>query len=362
MYLFTAIILFIFSIACFQDNIGLRTQKKHKRVNMLVALSCLWLVLHDGLRWQVGSDWQPYYEYFYSPEEYLGFEPAYRYANIFIRSLTDNYTWFLLFVAVCFHVPIIKRIKQYSINPFVSITIFYCIMVGMMGMNRQDFSLSLSVFSLPFIINRNWKAFFIIIAVAFCFHRTAVFFIPAYFLYNKKIPIRLIAILMLIAVCIYYSGIINRIPLVQYAALLGGDFEYKIEAAMMDDGRSFSAITGVLKRLILVFAFYKFLHNKFDKNPSILLFFNLYIVGVFMYLFTNGTYLQTIASRGALYYNIYECILVPFLLYSLPMSLKSKRLVWFVVFIYYCYMMYRGMDSYLPIAGEIFRPYKSVLF
>lgn len=358
MYIFTACMLFVLSL------ISSSSRWNKKKNKSLMIFACLWLILHDGLRWQVGSDWEPYYKYFFDPADHFNFEPAYQYLNIIVRSFTDEYNFFLIVVATFFYTLSFREIYRYSISPLMTVTIFYSIMVGMMGMNRQEFTLAISIFSVPFILNRDWKKFLIATAIGFCFHRTALLFLPAYFLADKKWGPKFIIVSITVLLVVYFSGVIKNLSVLKYAALLGSDFEYRVEVSMLDNERGFSAISGVVKRLLMIYLFYKFIYKKKCVEPHVKLFFNFYVFGVWLYLLTNGTYLQTIASRGALYYNIYECFLVPLLLFSVPIKMRERQILWLLIFIYYVYMLDRSMDSYLLMDAkeEVFRPYKSVLF
>ena len=61
-------------------------------------------VLHDGLRWDTGTDWDNYYNYFqhclYNRWEH--FEVGYCILSELIREITDSYTVFCLFMRLLY--------------------------------------------------------------------------------------------------------------------------------------------------------------------------------------------------------------------------------------------------------------------
>ena len=76
----------------------------------------------------------------------------------------------------------------------------------------------------------------------------------------------------------------------------------------------------------------------------------------------NGSVLQLMAGRGAIYYNVFECIVIPFAIYNFNF-LVNKKIIWLVFFLFYVYIMWRDMNYYLLMDGiDIYNPYKTVIF
>lgn len=354
MYFLTAFIAFLFSIITWGYN------KKSRFVSFCLSLFFLWLVGFEGLRWQVGTDWYSYYNYFQLPEDYLGFEPGYKYLNILFRKYTNNYSYFLVFLAAFCYYFIFKTLRELSDKPMMAVTVFYGMMAAFVGMNRQYFAFAICIFAIKYIIRRDLVKFLLSIFLALLFHRTAIFFFPSYFMFGLRLSFRKILVGVVLLLPFYLFSLLNKIPYVEYFAFLGSDFTYRIQT-YQDSNLNFSAVFGIVKRLFFICIFYKYIILKHKNSVSNLL-FNFYVFGTAIYFITNGTILQSVASRGALYYNIYECILLPSVIIALPLKNDLKQILWSLVFVYYLFMMNRDMNSIIPVAGyDVFNPYRSIL-
>lgn len=89
----------------------------------------------------------------------------------------------------------------------------------------------------------------------------------------------------------------------------------------------------------------------------------LYAVGTIIFILFNGSVLQIMAGRGAAYYNLFECIVIPYVILNFSLPKGVRRLVWIGFFVLYFYLMWRDMNSYYIINKvDIYNPYKNVLF
>ena len=73
--------------------------KANRKIGYILFTFIFFLfVLHDGLRWETGTDWGNYYRFFLNClwDEWEQFEPGYVLFNQLIRGLTIDYNVFLL--------------------------------------------------------------------------------------------------------------------------------------------------------------------------------------------------------------------------------------------------------------------------
>ncbi|HCE47565.1 MAG TPA: EpsG family protein, partial [Prevotellaceae bacterium] len=112
-----------------------------KYVSRIFFFSLCWLVLHDGLRWFIATDWDVYYRFFryclLVKGDAVYFEPGYVLLNKIVRTVTDQYTVFLLLHAVIVYSLIGSTIYKYAAYPLLSLALLYAMMLGYLGMNRQ---------------------------------------------------------------------------------------------------------------------------------------------------------------------------------------------------------------------------------
>lgn len=340
-----------------------------KRILPLYVLAFVLLVFHDGFRWEVGTDWAPYYNYFEhctSPEaQSLGFEVGYSLLNQIVYLLTGSYSVFLIIHACILYIAVFIFCKQYSLYPILSIFLYYCLLIGNLGMNRQFLALVFVFISIRYIIERNLFKFLLCIIVGFLFHSSIILFLPAYIIGNKVLSTKFIIIILLLSIGIYFSGIINHIPN-SVALLLPGNLQSKYEIYTSKESQSISIVNivlGLLIRMSFLLVLLVF-RKRFASSPikeRFNLFLNLYLVSIVIYIIFNGSVLQIIVSRGLLYYNIVSIIIIPYIL-ALFKGNVNKILCFLLILAYAGLMMIKNMNVYLSTAGDIFRPYNSILF
>ena len=78
------------------------------------------MVFHDGFRWETGTDWTPYLIYF---RDCLSlkvnyFDIGYGILSMLIRSITNEYSIFLIIHALLIYLLFFDCFKKYSVNPF----------------------------------------------------------------------------------------------------------------------------------------------------------------------------------------------------------------------------------------------------
>ena len=356
-YTFTAVVLFLFSLSSFSHNVN------NKRVKVTLIVSIIWLILYEGFRWEIGTDWSHYYESFihgYSKDD-LHVEKGYIFLNNFMGYVLPNYSCYLLLLSTFFYLVIYKILIKYSISPLTSLCIYYCTMLGYLGCNRQLIAIMICLLSLKYIIDKKWWPFLLMMIVAFSFHTTSLIFLPAYFIVNANFKSRTIIALIIITLLIGQSGIIDRIPYVNYVSLLDANSSEKLSVySNYIDVNQFSVL-GVLKRLIIIIPSLFVLHksNNFINNT----FIKLYITGCLIYFTFNGSVLMLMSGRGAMYYNVTEMLVIPILIKHYFKNMDIQRLVWFSYFCLVLYIMLRDINNYyLMLDEDIFRPYKTVLF
>ena len=107
-----------------------------KRGNRVLVYAVLWLIIFEGFRWEIGTDWDAYYNFFlYGNNDHMGL--SYTWLNEFVRKFTESYTAITLLVAVVTYATLFILLRKYSPAPIMSILIIYCGMMGILGSNRQ---------------------------------------------------------------------------------------------------------------------------------------------------------------------------------------------------------------------------------
>ncbi len=358
-YTLTAVSFFLFSIVFWGKKLS------NPNVGFLFLICLLWLIIHDGFRWEIGTDWNPYKAFFDTRrgENHMGI--AYGIMNQAIHYVSDSYTAVTLLIAIIMYTILgLYFIKKYSPQPFMSLCIMYTGLLGMMGCNRQLLALMCCLLSLQFIFKRKFIKFAALTFLATAFHITALLFLPAYFLYNLRYKNIALIIIVVLAFLIGISHVVNHLPFVDTLAMLDAlsNNSTSLSSYFTEEEAFGTSIIGSFKRIlfvILALRFRSIIHNKMYDYVVLM-----YTIGAIIYLCFNGSMLQIMAGRGCLYYNIFEIIWIPYMIMKFPIRQKSLRLViWLAFFVFNFYIMQRDMNSYFIQDGvDIYRPYKSVLY
>lgn len=366
-YTITAFLLLISSLTVWRYNLldissDVKLHKSSNSYFYWVLYFCvIWLVFLEGLRWEIGTDWSYYYDFFlYQDNEHMGL--GYKVFVNLVRLFTSNYSLFLILFAIITYATIANTALKFSVNPLASICIYYCSMLGLLGCNRQLLACFICINSLYFIQKRKLLIFMLIVLLASLVHITAIIFLPAYFIFWNDSSKKTMLSVPLICLLIGISHFVEQIPYIEYLTVL--DYLSSNQSSFTSYVGAYTqdiSLMGTLKRLFFVyFAIFSLKHVKSPYYKNILM---LYIIGVSIYLCFNGSKIQLIAGRGATYYDIYEFIIIPTTIYYLPISNLLKKLIWVIFFFVYFYLMWRNINSYYLLDGiDIYNPYKCILF
>lgn len=122
-----------------------------------------------------------------------------------IGALLGDFKWSLFIIAVVHTYTYINLAKKYSPYVMISLIIFLLGSVQSFFVLRQHLAIAITILSYPYIINRDWKKFFLLMLLAFSFHQTAVVFIPVYFIYGIKDHMKLNITLAIILAVLFLT-------------------------------------------------------------------------------------------------------------------------------------------------------------
>ncbi len=359
MYIFAVIFLSFFA---FLEVFNRETVEKYRTV--FVSLCFFFLVFHDGFRWETGCDWEPYSRYFENLFNYSidrpGFELGYYFFMLPIRSITDNFSVYLVLHALLFYSCLFYAILKLSTHPFVSILLLYMVTVPIMGTNRQFLALAFYATGLVFLKDRRIFLYILTVILAFFFHRSAIVCLLIPLLYKKIKTVYLLAFL-LIALIISFSGIINTLS--PFLALLIADDEtlrkFEVYTTLEYTNITFiSTFISLARKLLWIFLLLFFENKIENKNQTYYTIFNIYFVASIFYIIFNDTMLQVFVSRGLMYYNIMEIFIVPYVLILFKDN-YGKLLIMFILVGYVLISIKKGFSNYGE-NNDYFEPYKGL--
>lgn len=171
--------------------------RSNKYKYTVLALACLILALIAGLRdawaWPDAAVYMwsfqqspDIFNYSFS-DKILGYsEKGFYFLGVIVRTFTDDYHIYFLVISFISFYYLYKNLKQYSIFPliglFAYISRFY---YGRHFMQiRAGLAYVILLLGIKYILERDWKKYFLIVFIASLFHRSALIGIPLYFICN----------------------------------------------------------------------------------------------------------------------------------------------------------------------------------
>lgn len=331
----------------------LSVRKSTKALNYFFAfLTILIPSSFAGLRYGIGTDYFSYQNAFYKIKSnlYVESEFLYLFINKFIAYIGLEFQLVLFitsFITTLFIYLALRNFKAYiyiSIGMFVYMLLYYQISFNAI---RQIAAMAILLYSVKFIINRNFIKFTIFVIIAMGFHKTAVLFFPLYILYyiyssHKYRIIKIASFTLLIILMINFSNILY--PFFSNIEALS----YYAESYLKSE-RGFQLGLGIFVRTLpFIFAGYLF-RKEILKKKEITFVFNVVIIGSITLLSAYSS--VNFTERISYYFYSFLIIFIP---YILKLSFTNKRfyiglmVLITVILIWYLDFIYLGRNETIP--------------
>jgi hypothetical protein len=359
-YIFTLFVIYVFGFIELTENVSFRQR------NWLEMVIYITIVIQVGLRWETGTDWEPYLNNFQNVDSYdsvllyalNGFEIGYGTFVFLIKKVFDSYSFFLLLNALIFYWGIFRMAKKYSPYFFITLLFFYATNLGMVGSNRQLLAIIICLWSLEYVFYRKPLKFFATVGFAFLFHTTALLFGIYYFL-NRNFKTVTVVSVLIISIII---GLTSW-PIFLFTEISGslGDIAASKTAFYLEGGKDVwssqsLSVLGLIKRLLLLAIFtynYPFLTTRLNYYKVL---YNGYIFGMVIYfIFANS--LLILVNRGSLYFNLMESLLIScqFLVFY---KNWDRKFVFLILLLISTVFLFQSISAY----PELFDPYKGLFY
>lgn len=199
---------------------------------------------------------------------------------------------------------------------------------------RQCLAMSICLFSYSFIKKRKLIPFLLLLILAFTFHKSAILFIAAYFIYNRKIG------WINTAIYAIFGGLaFVYIDVIQEWFNDNLDYDYGIEST------GNGVMSFVIIALITAVSFFMILAFKKQTKESVGL-LNVGVITLIMWILRLVT---RVAERPSFYFMFFSAAMLCYAL-DAPNEIKEKRMVKFVA---YCAFMllfiYKFMTSFATL-------------
>lgn len=277
-------------------------------------------------------------------QDFLKAEVGYRILSKLFSLINNSFVFWLFVTSFITLYGYYYCTKKYSNYAWLSVII---VMLGIFLQStfvlRQHMAMGIVLLSYPFVLKKKIIPYLLTILLAISIHQTAAIFLPVYFLYHIKGKYKIMLLLVLVAIYLYFSmGYLLRI-----ASSLASDStqygEYYFEKT--EEGTNWK-IAGLLIFILLV-RFIIMGKKSFSVGINKLLTIVL-ILGAIIALAGIG-YLGT--ARMYMYYSNCTFLVIP----NIILYISKKKLRTIFVFAYLAFLFYFHISSIFdPFWNEIY--------
>lgn len=376
-------ILFLFlSILVLVSN---KFNDKQRRISVFIA--ALAVILFQGLRWDRGTDWDTYYNYFqYSIPPPFYYEYGWWLINSLIRDYTGSYNLRLIVesaLIVFFNLRFAKYIGIKNLNAIVLISFTSCIFPVRFGIAS-----AIVLNSYQYIIEKDFKKFLLLVLLASTIHIAALLVLPIYLIPKKEFKNVFFLLAYLGSIILgYMSGavlsILNDLSGI-FVGGLDGALQEKVDGYLGGGVADYSArstlsiilsfISGAF--FITVFNYFRnknYYFGAYARIPNICIskqgkstivsvnerykytvLFNMYVVGMCLNRIVAMT-VPYLSRVGILISGGFSSLLL------LGIERRFKNNIMLIYFIYIVYQFVLFNSRLHGMYEELFLPYKSIL-
>lgn len=331
----TAYIINIVLLILFASVLLLHPTKRNKQI-FCIIVSFQWIMLSGLRHYSIGADTFAYKISFentiYTTWSFLldrfidmmsldnSFkDPGYAFFEKLFQIFSTDYQLFLVAIALLFTVPLGVWICKNSCEPLLSFLIYSCLFASFFAItgHRQTIATALVVLiGYKFIKDRKFIPFLLLVMIAITIHKSAICFLPFYFIANKKITKTYIVFIgILIPVLFAFRN--------QVMLLLGTIMGYE-QYVEQYEGAGTWTFTALLA-LVTLGSIIKFKKMEMH-NPNTTHYVNALFCA---FAFTPLTFIDPTAMRVVQYYSLFLMLLVPEIIKSF--NSKERVLIYYFV-------------------------------
>jgi len=308
-----------------------------------VLLTIILFSVIFGMRYNVGVDHLSYMKDYEELRLYNNIsdkrtEPAFNLISDIFSGLSLHYTFFFAFLAFLQISFMFLAFRKYrDVLPFVMLTFMLeCVFLTFMNVMRQEIAFCIFMCSLEFIRSKKPLPYFLLITLAFLFHKSAILLYPVYFFFQRKDfyfkNIKLELILLTGALLIMLINVFGEIFASMDILMNILGYNKYIDAVNMDNSLLFSLNRerGLGFYLVLLLDIILISNSNqvkdYFKGTLFPMIYDLYFIGVIYGYITNGS---IILSRPNYYFAGFEFIVTAFsMLYYFRKMMESTKNRW----------------------------------
>lgn len=327
---------------------------------VLIGLSFL-LWCFSWIRWEVGTDWNSYYEIYDECDIITWMEWGFLWLNRLVKYTVDNYSVLLALLGGILFYFQTKTLKELSVLPLTTLFIMWGAGFANVFFVRQALATSILLYSIILIEQRQLKGFLLCVGAATLIHAASIAFIPAYWVYRQRVSIRKFIVLLILA-CVG-GTVVGNFVLTNLSNMLGGLYQSKVEgytsmeAEELYNGMSSTEmyLRAMVGKLSIVLMAIALISRQYKEKARGMM--NLFLFGILLLPVTYS--LSPYLARICQPYFTVQVFLMAYIAASF--SRLSSRVVVFSIFLMMTlFRLY--LKLFVDYGGEAFLPFQTILF
>ncbi|MEC1374186.1 EpsG family protein [Heyndrickxia oleronia] len=296
--------------------IGIFFSLLQDKKKVLFIIYTLILLLLAYFRYGVGPDYFAYEYLFYrlneSPlkEVLYGLdqqEPLFRLLGSIMKFSGFSYQSYLIFIATINLVFIYKICKKYSVNPTLSLFLYFCFyyFVWTYSGLRQGMTMAIGAYYLLECINqRKHLKFFMIVIILSFIHTSSLILIPLYVISKMNFSKKQLIYLSFLSILVAVLPIGTLISYLNNAPFIGRILPYTDIGYSINNIFDFQSI-GRIVFLIIAFFYYDVFSKQSELNKKMI---NMYVISLMIYFLFKFSELT--AARLSIYGKFLDVIIL----------------------------------------------------
>lgn len=261
-------------------------------------------------------------------------------AKLIGQLFANNFTCVLIVFSLVFVIPVARRIFKDSPNILLSYIILLAMGFFSFSMNgiRQGLAIGFVILSYDFIKSRNLLFFTTCILIASMFHKTALVFLPSYWL--SVLPLNKRVLFLYITLFVFFLLYGNQMA--NMLVLETSVYDSRMESYIgRTGGLTYSGLIQFLLFFGLTFYYYK---PTVANDQNVKIYYNMLLFAI---IFQTMAVVIPEFFRIAMYYSIFLIILVPKALECVSSANRKSftNLLIFLLLVYFLFMG-SGNDNY----------------
>lgn len=320
---------------------GIGRQSMLNKVSMVIIFTVLFGV--SALRLNVGNDYSKYVEFMHLTysNSYVPTEIGFNYLTKAVYTLFGYENYVFVFAVFSFATVafFLAAIWEQSDNFYMSLALFMMLGYYFQSLStvRYYLALGIALYSIRFVINRDWPKFVFLAIIGACFHKSMILILVLYPLAAMKWKRWMIGAAGVVCLsCVFLNEIYLDIALKLYPTYEDTDFV----ADVLTDATGFwstsvgkfvyylvhgggTSLVSIGRCLAVLILAYLIFHKKRDYDRRLSFYYFCNVMALALYVF--GCFLPTI-SRIAYYLTITQILYVPALIERVTDDKYNKAL------------------------------------